>query len=69
MEIIVNNNTYEGVDIMNKEKEQDMRILAKKLYEDIRWKIDNYYELTPADESHVLELLVKMLKMDFINYD
>ena len=51
----------------NKEKESDMRILAKKLYEDIRWKIDNYYELSPADESYVLELLVKMLKNDFIH--
>ena len=55
--------------IMNKKKEQDMRILAKKLYNDIKYKIENYYELSPADESYVLEVLVKMLKNDFINYD
>ena len=55
--------------IMNKKKEQDMRILAKKLYNDIKYKMDNYYELSPADESYVLEVLVKMLKNDFINYD
>lgn len=54
---------------MNKKREQDLQILAKKLYEDIRWKIDNYYELTSVDESYVLELLVKMLKNDFIHYD
>lgn len=55
--------------IMNKKKEQDMRILAKKLYNDIKYKMDNYYELSPTDESYVLEVLVKMLKNDFINYD
>ena len=53
----------------NKEKEQDMKILAKKLYNDIKYKMENYYELSPADESYVLEVLVKMLKNDFINYD
>lgn len=54
---------------MNKKREADLQILAKKLYNDIKYKMDNYYELSPADESYVLEVLVKMLKNDFINYD
>lgn len=53
---------------MNKKKEQDLEVMAKKLYNQIQNTLP-YFELGAIDESKVLEILVKMLQADFINYD
>ena len=53
---------------MNKEKEKDLQIIAEKLYNHINQDLD-MFSLKAIDECKVKEYLVKMLKMDFINYD
>ena len=53
---------------MNKEKEKDMRILAKKLYNDNMRHIKTM-ELNEEETSKVLEILVSMYRKHFINYD
>ena len=53
---------------MNKEKEQDLQIIAKKLYNHINQDLE-VFNLKEIDECKVKEYLVKMLKNDFINYD
>ena len=54
--------------IMNKKKEQDLQIIAKKLYNHINQDLE-VFNLKEIDECKVKEYLVKMLKNDFINYD
>ena len=49
--------------------DEDLKVMAEKLYNDIIYKIDNYYELNEVETSKILEYLISMFRKHFIHYD